>query len=474
MAYSTRAWPPSRSFHFALTAGWVRITIPPAPFLETLKVLVPQTSPSAFWKRWLSLLIIGGVVLPVTLFQPYVNGPPIRSDGIGYHVWTYALLSGRLSFRWYPGNPAEAGLHLADAQRSVFQNKYPPGVALLRLPFMLFWIDRSQAPAEISSGEHWTVLVLGAVALLGTVFFTLKSCVRLGAPLWASHTAVLLLTFGTGLFHYATYDASFSHIYSALGVALLLWLSVQAAYEKEGRLPLITTVLTTCLLLLVRNTNAVFLLLWGVAYLMWFWRSAHASSRLGLRNAAIMAAGFFLGAAIQLAINAYANGHFMLSSYGEESFMWDRPMLLSVLFSYERGLFTYYPVLAVVLLAAIFVKPVRAAAVGLAGLFLVYAALYGFWDYWMLGGGFGHRGFVEFVPLAVPLLALSLLHYRVQPQSFILAAAVASVCLTLSIMAAYWHGTFPFGGANATMYWSNSFRLDRVVRLWFDARITSY
>jgi hypothetical protein len=253
-----------------------------------------------------------------------------------------------------------------------------------------------------------------------------------------------------------------------------MWLFVRAIFEHEGRLPIAATVLTMSLLLLIRNTNAIFLLLWSATYFCWAWRDGQLSSRLWLRNAVTMASGISLGAAVQLAINAYANGHVVFSSYGEESFMWDRPMLLSVLFSYERGLFTYYPVLAVVLLAAVFVQRTRAAAVGLACLFLAYAVLYGFWDSWMLGGGFGHRGFVEFVPLAVPLLALSLPEYRDNRQRQILIAGVASVSLTLSIMAGYWHGTFPFDGATASVYWRNTFRLDRVVRLWFDARITSY
>ena len=40
--------------------------------------------------------------------------PPIRSDGCGYHIWTYAILKGDLSFSWYEGEPSDVALHQPD------------------------------------------------------------------------------------------------------------------------------------------------------------------------------------------------------------------------------------------------------------------------------------------------------------------------------------------------------------------------
>ena len=34
----------------------------------------------------------------ITIFQPYNNSPPIRSDGTGYHIWVHAIKSRTLSF----------------------------------------------------------------------------------------------------------------------------------------------------------------------------------------------------------------------------------------------------------------------------------------------------------------------------------------------------------------------------------------
>ena len=64
-------------------------------------LLLASARLSALRQRWGSLLIVVAILVPVTLFQPYRNGPPIRSDGAGYHLWTRVLLEGDLSFERY-------------------------------------------------------------------------------------------------------------------------------------------------------------------------------------------------------------------------------------------------------------------------------------------------------------------------------------------------------------------------------------
>src|SRR5581483_11598478 len=94
----------------------------------------PTAAAESFWERWRSLLVIAAVVTLVTLVRPYKSRPAIYMDGIGYHLWTRALLEGDLSFRRYSRNPEAWQLRLADPEREIYQNKYPPGLALLRLP----------------------------------------------------------------------------------------------------------------------------------------------------------------------------------------------------------------------------------------------------------------------------------------------------------------------------------------------------
>jgi hypothetical protein len=145
-----------------------------------------------------------------------------------------------------------------------------------------------------------------------------------------------------------------------------------------------------------------------------------------------------------------------MSSYLNESFLWDRPMIRSVLFSFERGLFTYYPVVLFALVLGLARPASQIFTLALLSLVLLYAALYGFWHSWYLGGGFGHRGFVELVPWMIPAMGLSLADISDRSvRHWILAAASLTLFVPLQVMFGYWRGSFPFDGADETVYWAH-------------------
>jgi hypothetical protein len=402
-----------------------------------------------WWKNWGGLAFLGGMLLFVGVVPLYRNGPPIRSDGLGYHLWTRALLEGDPFFRNYPHG---VGIYPADPARGTFQNKFPPGVALVRFPVMALLVKRTpQAP--ISRGEHVACLVLAALACLGVGLCCLHAAALLGAPAAARNAALLTVTFGTGLFHYATYDASFSHIWSALGVALLACLSVRAVTRRRPSLPLLPTAVLCALLLLIRNTNLLALVLLTGAHLAWRRRDGSLTPRGAAWDLAAVLVGVGLGIGAQVAYNSAAHGRLVLSSYQGERFVWDRPMVLSVLVSYERGLFTYYPVLGVVVCAALLVRRTRRAAAWYALVLLAFAVLYGFWWSWPLGMGFGHRGFVELTPLAVMLFAYALDELRGRWRYAIGGSAIMATLLTLQLMLGYWRGSLPGEGTRPEVYW---------------------
>ena len=143
--------------------------------------------------------------------------------------------------------------------------------------------------------------------------------------------------FESGLFHYGTYDSSFSHIYSAFGSTILVWqlLRMREQHGAEVRRwdPWLAGVVGW-FLILFRNTNALILLFFMALV-------ALSPSPLWARRRALVGVciGSAVGIGIQLSYNYYASGHFSISSYPNKSFVWDRPMMRSVLFSFERGLF---------------------------------------------------------------------------------------------------------------------------------------
>ncbi len=279
-------------------------------------------------------------------------------------------------------------------------------------------------------------MALGAVTLLLTGWVNFRTCRRLGLLDWAGPTAFVALTFGTGLFHFASYDAGFSHVYSALGLAILLDRFV------AGRVG-VGTAAVVVLLVLVRNTNVL-----AVAALT----LGHFARRRSWRDLLVVVLAGAVGCGVQLGLNAHAHGRLVLSSYGGERFLLDRPMALSVLFSAKKGLFAYYPVLAVVLAGGLLDRRTRPATALYAGLLLAFAGVYGCWHSWWLGGGFGHRGFVELVPLAVPLFAAVLADAGRMRRAVLLTATGLCLLLTLRLMAGYWRGDLPFEDVTPDCY----------------------
>jgi hypothetical protein len=406
-----------------------------------------------FFPRWWSLVVIVVLTVPVACFQPWKNGPPIRSDGEGYHLWTRAFLEGDLSFRRHAG---ETGLYLADRRRNVYQNKYPPGVALFRLPVMAFLVDTRPGVSTISRAEHAANVVFSAAALIAACYLLLCTCQLLALDATSSHMALLAGVFGTGLFHYATYDSCFSHIYSALGIALLLWLGVRAIVRRDNHLPPLLTALTCFLLVLFRNTNAIVLMMMVLAYFF----ARHQQRLLSLKGIWIdlgtFGFGIGTGALLQLLYNHYASGRFSLSSYGEEAFLLNNPQLLGVLYSYDRGLFSYYPVVGLILLCTWAVGRLRIPTAWFSALLLFYVGLYGFWWSWQLGCGFGHRGFVELMPLGIVLFAAALGEFTPSRRRWAGVLALLCTAFTMTFMVRYWRGTFPMTGTTAEVYWYKS------------------
>jgi hypothetical protein len=167
------------------------------------------------------------------------------------------------------------------------------------------------------------------------------------------------------------------------------------------------------------------------------------------------AAGVALGLAVQLAYNRYATGTWALSSYGTEPFVLDRRRQAAVVASYERGLLTWYPVLAVGSVALLLTATGRR----LAALVLLLAGplvvLYGFWHSWFLGGGFGHRGFVEIVPVVLVAFAVGVHQLGRGARRIVGSAMVVAALVTVSLMAGYWRGSIRFIGTGEEAYWAH-------------------
>ena len=152
-----------------------------------------------------------------------------------------------------------------------------------------------------------------------------------------------------------------------------------------------------------------------------------------------------LVASFQVAYNRFVFGRWTLSSYGDEAFLLTRFKQLDVLAGVEKGFVTWYPVVIVVVLVAIAVR--NWSGLGLLALLTFpLVLLYGAWHSWSLAGGFGHRGFIEIVPVFGLVLAFSAERLGALWRIVALVFAGIAMLMTLGIMAAYWSSEISFYG----------------------------
>jgi hypothetical protein len=420
-----------------------------------------------FLVRWFSCLVVAAVLVPVAYFQPwktYLSQGPIRSDGLGYHVWTRAILDGNLDFCRFP----ELGSSLvriprpthADPERVVCQDRYPPGLALLQLPVMAPLADRSNGAPLVSGAQHEASVWMAALALLLACMLVVLCAQVLGLRPWPTHFAVLSLVFGTGLFFYSSFSGSYTHVYTALGVALLMWLGLRARRGRPARFHFAALVAISFFLVQFRNLNAFMLAVLLGGYLLWD-DAGHRTEppRRRVRRAAItalpVAIGVVIATAFQVAINHHFSGHYTLSSYSDIKFVFDDPKQLPIIASYSKGIFTYYPVLAVVLAAGFWARGTRIVTAWFAVLVGVFVVIYGFWPYWDLGAGFGHRGFVDFVPFGMLVFAAALSELPRRAALLVGAIAVLATLVAVELMLDMWQLTFPDYRVTESQYWAH-------------------
>jgi hypothetical protein len=403
--------------------------------------------------RWSAVIVFLGFALYVTVDPPYRNSPAIRSDGLGYQAWTEAILNGQLSFCSYRQLVALRAVSPPQPGTGRCADKYPPGLALLRFAFMAPFTaaadGRLTSPAEDAVDEACSVaagaLVVGAI-LVGSR--------RLGARPWIANAAALSIAFGTGVFHYATYDSSFTMIYSAALVSLLMLFGIVRVLTRPELQPARAGLMhpgsfsgtevawdaaflfvVTGTLVAVRLPSVLVVVGLAAAGAATVWRQPELRRRWSSVAAISVGPALLIVLSWQLFYDKYTLGHWTLSSYAAEHFHPTEFQELPVLGGFLHGFLTWYPVAAVALVAAAIARRWRALLL-LVGLTLPLVALYGSWHSWSLGGGFGHRGFVEIMPVFGVVLACSVEALHARGRTLMLGLAAAGTVMCLGLMAA--------------------------------------
>ncbi len=405
----------------------------------------------------LALVVLAIILAWTVISSPYKNSPAIRADGVGYHIWVNAFKSLDFNFCHYKAllNPTSS-ISFVNEEKSRCGIKYPPGVAMLQFPFVAYWVS-PDVTLGYSLEQHMAALLIAAVLLLLWSVFSYQSLALLGCP---AHIRLITLTafiLGSGLLHYATYDAALSHIYSAFGVSALLWIVIKSGRSGWTLFFWVALALLSFWLCLVRPTNVII----TFAVLVFSWMDA--STRTRLIVSLLWAIATAVAALLMLGYNYYVTGHLIFSSYGTEKFVALGSHVYDVLLSYTRGFALYQPVIIFTAVLAVCLSRNVLSALFI-GLLVIFTVLYSSWHSWTLGSGFGHRGFVELSSWGVLVLGLSLSRLRRYGLPLALSGIMACCYVTVAIMISYWQGHYPFSDASRVDYFQSVFPFLRLER----------
>lgn len=418
---------------------------------------LPLASAPSSPRRMFVLLFLASLLAQALIYGALTRRPVIRSDGVGYYAYLPAVFQDRdaslktLEQREIPhAIPRFTGVNEIDGRYVI---KYPVGEAILLFPFFLgSWLIA--AVAGVTSAFGWPYQA--GAALSGAFYFAAG-----GAITWAfvrerfgerlATLALVLTVFGTNLFHYATYDAIFSHVYSFFLTATLLWVSRDLAGNASAR-EWSATGLAVGLIVMTRPTNALFALFVLVPWVERTGSLRAAAKRVAERFRFVLLAGAaaLLPLALQIAYWRAATGRLFVYAYAKEGFDFLHPRITEVLFSIEKGTFVWMP-LTLVAVFGLFA--------GRKKLGLYFPALLCFgalnvwmiaaWHDWAYGGSLGTRPFVEASPLFALALAaaFSSAEEHATRARWLFRLSIACAVYTCLMAVGYWTRTIPEGRA---------------------------
>ena len=395
---------------------------------------------------------------------------PIRSDGYSYYVYLPSwLLHGDTTLdvvaRTLPNGdyPAFTAIRRWPGTNR-WVNPHPIGQALLMTPFFL--VAHALTRASRLAPDGFSFYYQHAAGLAGLTYLLAGLAVLRRTLVRHCSTPVALatlaaMTWGTNLFHYGVYDSAFSHIYSFFLISVLLAL-VERWWAEPTAGRSVWLGLTSAAIFLTRHTNVLFLLtvpLYGVTD----WRALRERTRSLLqrwRSLLVMGLVAAVGVLPQLLLYKTATGAWLPSPYGAigAGFTFGPPHVFEVLFSPEKGVFFWSPVLLFAAAGWIVARGWAEAFQWSSALVLaINTFLIASWFDWQLGGSYGHRGFTDGLALVSVFMAAFFewtgeRRHRVLATSAVTVVASLAVLLSVAQMIQYWMGILPIENTTWEQY----------------------
>ena len=361
----------------------------------------------------------------------------LYSDCAGYYAYLPVTFLYRFDYAKFPaGLNDSSGCNLVDHEQKKFIYKYTCGVAVMVSPFSAATVGISELagiPLEggFSDAFHRMADVAGVFYLVLGLFFLGEVLKRyVSAPV--RYAVLLFLYAGTNLFFYALRQPMMSHVYSFCAIGLYLY-ALHVFLERTTLRNLALVAFAAALAIVIRPVNGIILLL----LLLWNVSSIRALKErvrllLTVRNIAVFLAISGIVLLPQLLYWTYMFGTPLHYSYEGESFSnWAAPRLAEIWFAPLNGLFLYNPVwIFFIAGTVVMILQKKKNGILLLTFFLLVSYIISAWHSWFFGCGYGHRAFVDFLPLfAIPFGLVTEKVYRIRTRipavlmGFLLVAA---------------------------------------------------
>lgn len=388
----------------------------------------------------------------------------VQSDGRGYYAYLPSIITyNDLTYQHYLDTSKfqedykNNFLYIIDGHHVI---KYPPGVAVMLTPFYLIADVISRVAGFELSGYSFFYLVFVSLGAISYAVIGLYCCIQLLAAWKVSPTLIVIMSFGvifgTNITNYIIREPSMSHVYSFAAVAAFL-LAAKLFIDDGHRRFLIWMGFLFGLIILIRPVNGI--VVFSLILLINTreeWNSVWRNLKLNLPRIFMAAMLFLIIVFVQPLLWFLQNGHWYVWTYLDEYFVWDKPEIFNVLFSYRKGWLVYTPFFILLPVSLFYMivngQVLRMLKTTLLWTILVYVIAS--WWCWYYGGSFGQRAFIEFYPIAlvsmIPLLNSELAVSRTK-----IIALFTGCCIFLNLVQSYQYrnNILHYDSMNKSKYW---------------------
>ena len=363
------------------------------------------------------------ILLSLIIFYSRLTGQIVNSlswDVFGYYLYLPALfLHGDLGLKdlGFVNEVVEnyrtsATLYqITSAAEGSNVIKYPPGLAILYLPFFLIGIliaSLTEFPVDGFSLPFQYSVVIGGVIYSIIGIFVLRLVLRRFFSDKISSLVLLILVLGTNYFHNAIASNLMPHNLLFTLYAFILLFTIKW-HESKKPVHIILLGLVCGLTIISRLSEIVCLIipvLWGVydkPTLLKKWKLIKSHRK----QVYLFLFTLFIVGLIQILYWYKVTGKTLYYSYQNpgEGLDFFSPHTINVLFSFRKGWLVYTPLIITSFIGFYFLyKKNRKIFYPVLIFFLVNLWLVSSWTNWWYAQSFGHRAFVQSYPvMAIPM-----------------------------------------------------------------------